>query len=131
MDLRIYSFTSWLINCQNLINTCNLCLFSFLMSILSSKALCSISVAHLFVFGCLTSLIACIFNNWQVVLPPIHSTVWICKQITILVLYQFSSTLVNLKLLYSSLQVSNILLIVCFKCINVTSLMFNLFYQKV
>jgi len=66
----------------------------------------------------------CLLNisNWQVVPPSVHSTVWICKQITLLILYQFNSTLVNVKFIYSSLQVSNILLIVCFKLFNVTSL---------
>ena len=112
MPLIIYFY---LMLCQNLINTCNSC-FKFSNDHLKLKST-RLNINSSCVRICLLNI-----SNWSVVPPAIHTTLWISKHITLLILYQFNSTLVNAKFIYSFLQVSNILLIVCFRLFNVISL---------
>jgi hypothetical protein len=61
---------------------------------------------------------------------PTQDTVGVCNQITLLILYYISSRLVNLKVFDAPVQVSDILLTVCFKLINFSVQIFLLFVPE-
>ena len=58
-----------------------------------------------------------------------QNTVWVCNQITLLILHYISSRLVTLlKVIYSPIQVSDIYLTVSFKFINFSFQIFGFFF---